>query len=279
MDTQNLKAFLTVARAKSFSAAAGILHITQPAVSKRISLLEQQLGSRLFDRIGRQISLTEAGRTLLPRAESILRDMAVAAQEVNDLQAQVKGNLKLITSHHIGLHRLPEVLKNYKSAFPQVEMNIQFSDSEDAYQSILAGEFDLGLVTASTDTDSRINSETIWQDNLVFVVADTHPLSLQESVTLVDISHYPALLPENKFLTTKIVEKLFQQNGLSITNLMSTNYLETIKALISVGYAWGVLPEIMLREGNLRELRIEGVQLVRQLDCINHKGRSISNPA
>ena len=93
------------------------------------------------------------------------------------------------------------------------------------------------------------------------------------------LAEYPAVLPDMSTFTVRIVKQMFEEKGLSLKTGMSTNYLETIKALISVGYAWGVLPEIMLREGNLRELRIEGVQLVRQLDCINHKGRSISNPA
>lgn len=75
MDTQTLQAFLAVARAGSFSVAAERLHLTQPAVSKRIAALESQLGARLFDRIGRRPQLTEAGRALLPRAHRILLDM------------------------------------------------------------------------------------------------------------------------------------------------------------------------------------------------------------
>ncbi len=279
MDTQNLKAFIAVAQSRSFSAAATKLFLTQPAVSKRINLLEQQLDTRLFDRIGRQVTLTEAGRTLLPKANSILQDITEAMQEISDLQGQVRGKLKLVTSHHIGLHRLPDILRTYAMNHPEVEIDIQFKDSEDAYHSVLSGEFDLGLVTRVTDTDCRICSETVWHDKLIFVAAQNHPLSQQSSVTLLDISKYPALLPEKKFLTSRIVEELFQQHKLAVRTLLSTNYLETIKALISVGYAWGVLPEIMLKDDVLVRLPVKNINLFRHLDCIYHKERTLSNPA
>ncbi len=279
MDTQNLKAFIAVAQLRSFSAAATKLFLTQPAVSKRINLLEQQLDTRLFDRIGRQVTLTEAGRTLLPKANSILQDITEAMQEISDLQGQVRGKLKLVTSHHIGLHRLPDILRTYAMNHPEVEIDIQFKDSEDAYHSVLSGEFDLGLVTRVTDTDCRICSETVWHDKLIFVAAQNHPLSQQSSVTLLDISKYPALLPEKKFLTSRIVEELFQQHKLAVRTLLSTNYLETIKALISVGYAWGVLPEIMLKDDVLVRLPVKNINLFRHLDCIYHKERTLSNPA
>jgi len=278
VDTQNLKAFIAVAQSHSFSAAADQLFLTQPAVSKRISLLEQQLDSRLFDRIGRQVTLTEAGQTLLPRAESIMRSIGEAKQEISDLQGQVRGRLKMVTSHHIGLHRLPNILRTYAKEYPNVEIDIQFKDSEEAYNRVLTGEYDLGVVTRAPNADPRIHSETIWHDTLVFVAAASHALSQKNPVTLMEISKYPALLPEKKFLTTRIIEDLFQQHKLEVRTLLSTNYLETIKALISAGYAWGVLPEIMLKDNSLVRLPVKGITLSRDLDCIYHKERTLSNP-
>lgn len=278
MDTQNLKAFIAVAQTQSFSAAAQKLFLTQPAVSKRINLLEKELDSRLFDRLGRRVSLTEAGHTLLPRAETIIRSLVEAKQEISDLQGQVKGRLRMVTSHHIGLHRLPNILRAYTKEYPNVEIDIQFKDSDAAYNCVLTGEFDLGVVTRASNTDIRIHSEAIWHDKLVFVAAESHALAKKNPISLLEISKYPALLPEKKFLTTRIVEELFQRHSLEVRTLLSTNYLETIKALISVGYAWGVLPEIMLKDDSLVRLPLKDVELSRDLDCIYHKERSLSNP-
>jgi len=86
-----------------------------------------------------------------------------------------------------------------------------------------------------------------------------------------EIKKYSTLLPGKKFLTTRIVEELFHKHKLEVSTLLSTNYLETIKALISGGYAWGVLPEIMLTDNSLIKLAVKNRNLFRHLDCIYHK--------
>lgn len=283
MDTQNLKAFVAVAEHLSFSAAAEQLHITQPAISKRIHLLEQQLASLLFDRVGRQVSLTEAGRTLLPHAQNILGAINMAKQAVADLSGAVRGQLKLITSHHIGLHRLPRVLREYTQRYPQVDLDIRFMDSAEAYAAVHKGESDLGIITQVEGIDSLLCSRTIWADRMHFVSARQHPLSTLPNVSLKDLSLYQALLPERRFYTTKLVEALFMRDKLDLKINLSTNFLETIKALISAGYAWGVLPDTMLQDDTLTVLPVcevdtgEPILLSRNLDCIYHQQRLMSN--
>lgn len=107
MDLANLNAFIAIAETGSFSGAGERLHLTQPAISKRIAGLEQQLKVRLFDRLGREVSLTEAGRALLPRAYQILNVLDDTRRALTNLTGEVSGRLTLATSHHIGLHRLP----------------------------------------------------------------------------------------------------------------------------------------------------------------------------
>ena len=107
---------MLVAETGSFSLAAEKLHLTQPAVSKRVALLEEQLGTGLLDRIGRNISLTEAGQALLPHALAVQRELDAAQQSVRDLSGAVAGRLRIATSHHIGLHRLPPVLSAFSKA-------------------------------------------------------------------------------------------------------------------------------------------------------------------
>jgi len=282
MDTQNLKAFVTVADNNSFSLAADLLHVTQPAISKRIHLLEEQLSTQLFDRIGRQVSLTEAGRALLPHARAILVTMDSARQAIADLSGEVKGQLKLITSHHVGLHRLPGILRDFSGRYPLVEVDLQFMDSAEAYAAILKGESDLGIITEVEHPDDDVHAESIWTDHMMFVVAPEHPLAEVHPLTLAEISPYQALLPESRFFTTKLVEQIFQRHDLPLRTKLATNYLETIKALVSAGYAWSVLPESMLRDGTLKVLEVvddqgDRIGLSRHLDCIYHRRRLMSN--
>ena len=195
MDTQNLRAFLLVAESGSFSAAAEKLHLTQPAVSKRVALLEEQLGAGLFDRIGRQVSLTEAGRALLPHASAVQRELLAAEQSVRDLAGTVAGNLRLATSHHIGLHRLPPVLSRFKNSCPEVHIDIEFMDSEQAYEQIMKGAIELAVVTLAPSAESSIIARPVWEDPLDFMVAPTHPLADNGALELAVLSAHPAVLP------------------------------------------------------------------------------------
>ena len=129
MDTQQITAFIAVAETSSFTLAAERLYLTQPAISKRINLLEQFLGNRLFDRIGKKIKLTEAGQILMPHAKKILREIEDTRNAVQNLSQSVSGRLTLASSHHIGLHRLPPVLKQYSGSYPDVSIDISFQDS------------------------------------------------------------------------------------------------------------------------------------------------------
>src|SRR5690625_2714527 len=147
MDPANLVAFLEVARTGSFSHAAASLHLTQPAVSKRISVLEQALDVALFDRIGRGVELTEAGHALLPRVQRLLADMEDIRRSISHREGPVRGTLRIGTSHHIVLHRLPPVLRAFAQRHPLVELDIHYVDSEEAYAQVAAGELELGLVT------------------------------------------------------------------------------------------------------------------------------------
>ena len=147
MDNQNLKAFITVADLGSFSQAADRLYLTQSAISKRIAQLEQQIGKKLFDRIARQVSLTEAGAELLPRARRILNEYDSALQAINDLSGKASGTLRLAISHHLGLHRLPPVLKQFAQQYPNVTLDIEFMDSEKAYEQVLHGQSEVAVIT------------------------------------------------------------------------------------------------------------------------------------
>lgn len=147
MDLNSLNTFIAIAETGSFSEAGERLHLTQPAVSKRIAALEQQLNARLFDRVGREVNLTEAGRALLPRAYQLLNVLDDTRRALNNLTGEVSGRLVLATSHHIGLHRLPPLLRAFTRAHPQVALDIQFLDSEVAYEEILHGRAELAVIT------------------------------------------------------------------------------------------------------------------------------------
>lgn len=277
MDWASLTAFVAVAEHGGFSAAAGQLHLTQPAISKRIALLEASLDARLFDRLGRQVLLTEAGRLLLPRAKQMLAEAEAARRAIDDLDQDIGGRLSLATSHHIGLHRLPPLLRRFSALHPRVALDLGFMDSEQAYARVLHGSAELALTTLGP-TQAPLRSTPIWNDPLHVVVAPDHPLATRAKVGLADLAAHPAVLPDTVTFTHRIVANAFARRGLSLQLRMTTNYLETIKMLAAVGLAWTVLPRTMV-DAQVRVLPVAGVKLSRQLGCTVHGGRTLSRAA
>ncbi|WP_312928465.1 LysR family transcriptional regulator [Stutzerimonas nitrititolerans] len=278
MDLAGLNAFIAIAETGSFSFAAERLHLTQPAVSKRLAALEAQLDVRLFDRLGREIGLTEAGRALLPRAYQILSVLDDTRRALSNLNGDIGGRLSLATSHHIGLHRLPSLLRTFTRAHPKVSLDIRFLDSEVAYEEVLHGRAELAVITLAPRTAPPVRASTVWDDPLDFVVAPEHPLAQMPDVTLADVAGHPAVFPGGNTFTHHIAQQLFDRAGLRPNIAMSTNYMETIKMMVSIGIAWSVLPRTMLDEQVVR-LPLPGVQLARQLGYIFHTERTLSNAA
>ena len=278
MDIQALKTFLAVAKSGSFSRAAQALHLTQPAVSKRIALLEQQLEVKLIDRLGRKIALTEAGDLLIKKAHTILNELEDTRRSLKNLTGNITGTLSLGISHHLGLHRLPSVLQEFSAFHPEVHLDIKFLDSEVAYQAVVRGEIELGVITLSTDSMHHIKAQPVWKDTLNFVCAQSHPLASTRHVDLESLARYGCILPDLTTFTAKITAELFRQHRLPLTISMCTNYLETIRMMVSIGLGWSLLPAT-LSTPPLTVLDVPGISLHRNLGAIYHQDRTLSNSA
>ena len=278
MEFAALKAFVAVAETGSFSVAAERLFLSQPAVSKRIAALESELDARLFDRIGRTVTLTEGGVALLPRAQKLLMELEDSIRAISSLSGEVRGTLCFATSHHIGLHRLPPTLKRFTQMYPQVRLDIRFMDSEAACVAVEHGELELGIVTLPPEPSIKLTTEVIWEDPLGIVVSRNHPLAEQADVTLDQLAQHVAVLPATNTYTRQIAELAFSRLGLTLEIALSTNYLETIKMLVSVGIGWSLLPNTML-DKHISKLSVEELSLQRSLGIVYHRDRTLSNAA
>ena len=277
MDIQNIRAFLMVAETRSFSRAAEKLFLTQPAISKRIATLEYSLDCQLFDRLGKSIQLTQAGQALVPSYQRILSEINETKRIISTLRSQVSGHLKFGTSHHIGLHRLPPILKRYTNQYQQVELDIQFMDSEQAAALILKGDIELALITLPDAIENHLSTIPVWTDTMYCVVAKDHDLAKQKNVSIKQLSEHGVLLQAQSTHTRDIIDQALKLNT-NIKIIMESNYLETIKAMIQNGLGWGVLPESMI-DNSLHRLNIKGVKMERHLGVLLHASRTLSSSA
>jgi DNA-binding transcriptional LysR family regulator len=276
MDANLLQAFLAVADTGSFSLAADQLFLTQPAISKRIAALEEELACILFERLSRRVLLTEAGRALLPRARHIVHEMADCRQMIADLSGEVGGVLQLATSHHIGLHRLPSYLRRYNRLYPNVEFALRFMDSESGCAAVAEGSVAMAVVTLPRETPAKLQLRKVWDDPLQVMVCRTHPLAGSGATT--DLMRYPALVPEKGTETRRLIDTTLQAAGLTLRPSVETNYLETIRMLVAAGLGWSVLPLTMLNN-ELICLSIPGLRFHRELGIVTRQGANLARAA
>lgn len=278
MDTQDLNIFIAVAECGSFSEAAEKVYLSQPAVSKRISNLENQLDTRLFDRISRQVFLTEAGKILLPKAKSVLQEIESTKQLLHSLRGEISGKLSIAISHHLGLHRLPPILKTFSEAFPEVDLDVSFNDSEKAYEGVLHGSFELAVNTLAPSTVDKVNEIYLWTDKMKFVCTKNHPLADIPSPTLEDLAKHRCLIPDTTTFTGRLLEQAFVKQSLQLKPIMSTNFLQTLGKMTEIGLGWSLLPETLIEPGSMSEIPID-LPLERKLGIIHHAERTLSSAA
>ena len=278
MDWNELAAFIEVAQEASFSKAAQLLHVTQPAVSKRIKSLEMRLDVRLFDRIGRTVHLTDAGRTLLPRARGILADLVDTEQLLRNTHGSVDGTLRLATSHHVGLHRLAPVLREFAYGYPAVKLDIRFEDSEAAHDLVAHADSELAVVTLDPLGPHGLHYLPVWDDPLTFIVGKNHALAVNPTASMEQLAGSPSILPGLATYTGRIVRRVFAEAGFDLAPEMSTNYLETIGMLVGIGLGWSVLPQTMVADA-LTPLTTDAPEMARTLGAVTNPDRTLSNAA
>lgn len=278
MDLDSLNAFVKVVDEGSFSLAAEQLNITQPAISKRIQNLEKNLNVSLFERLQREVSLTQAGETLLPHALAILQSVDNAKLAIRELDTSVTGSLRIVASHHIGLHRLPKILKEFSQRYADVDLQLNFLDSESAYPLLNHNNADLAFVTIPKEVREGFNCHLEWHDPMSFICSNAHPLAQQGQITPDELSQHNAILPSTSTLTYRVVAELFREHRLDLKANIPTNYLETMKMMASAGMGWSVLPNTMVDE-SLHVLPIFRGRISRKLGAISYQKKQLSKAA
>ena len=205
MTLDQLRIFVAVAERLHVTQAAAALGMTQSAASAAIAALETGLGTRLFDRIGRGIALTEAGRLLLPEAKAVLTRLAQAAQALDDLQALRRGHLALHASHTIAGYWLPPLMHRFRTAWPQVTLSLVIDNTAQVARAVLDGIADLGFVEGDVD-DPLLARIPVATDRMVLVVGAGHPWATRPRLDATELIGTPWVLRERGSGTRQVFE-------------------------------------------------------------------------
>ena len=270
-----LAAFVAVVDHGSFSAAAEKLHLTQPAVTKRIQSLEQTLGQPLFERQGRQTRPLEAAAIVLPQAREILARLADIERSLRDRGEHIGGVLRLATSHHIALHRLPAALSACRRRYPEIELEFVFIDSEAGIEAVARRQVDLALATLPDQIPDGLEAGALWSDRLTLMLHEELLEGAPDPASEVWpgwLEAQPAILPPAGSATRVRIDRALHRIGLHLEARHESPYLEVIRVLTRAGLGIGVLPRSLGAPG-LACPDLPGLDITRSLGWVRHGAR------
>ena len=277
MELSQLRSFRLVAEQRSFSKAATILHLTQPAVTQQIKNLEIELGEILFERSGRQPSLTQAGEALLTYAQQILNLAGTATETIRQF-SRIRGRLTIGAGTTNTSFRLPQILQTYRRSYPQVEIRIRNGDSELISRLVWENSVDLGLIT-TINPDLHLQSIPLFEDRIFLVAPTGHPQSLSPA----ELAGESLILFRSGSGFRRFLEDHFQASRFTPQVIMELESMEAIIRMVASGLGLAFLPEVAvhgeLERGELVRVRIEGwPKLARQTFLIYRRDNHLSWP-
>jgi len=278
MNISQLRTFVTVVERGSFSGAARLMGISQPAVTMQIQALEAAMGATLLDRRYRRVDLTEAGRTLLPYARRVLGEVERARDDIAALSGSVSGRLCIAASTTPGVYLIPRLLGRFLAKNPEVRVTITIHDTAQVAEAVQSGSADLGVTGAKVKGSRAVFTE-IGSDELVVICPPESPLASLENASLPDLAEADWIMRERGSGTRQIAEQLLAQAGVDPEELRVIVELGTGEALVSAvegGLGVAMLSRQVAQKalalGTVARVDLGGQALVRPFYLLLSKG-------
>ena len=287
MEMNQIEAFVMIAQVEGFSRAATMLHLSQPAISRRIGLLEEELGVTLFERMHGGALLTEAGRQFLPFARQILATVREGMEAVRATERQARGTIKLALVGTLAGTGLTARLLEFKKAFPQVRLSLRTARSNEVSAMVQSGEVHLGL-RYFADPHQEIISEPVGEESLIVVSSAQHVFEHGSPAGPTDLSGLPWVgFPEGQGSSgepfTRVLFRQLTGAGLSEPEIIGIDSLSAQKRLIEAGFGIGLLPESSVQEelhlGTLARLGIPEIETTVPVVVLYRKKGYLSKAA
>ncbi len=263
MEIRHLHYFLKLTEALSFTRAAAALHITQSTLSHQIKQLEQQLGCRLFDRIGRQIRLTDPGRVLQGHAIRIVREVDAGINALAALDGLIQGQLTVGVFRTFGSSPLPQVFAKFGAQYPGVQIKVRQLSLIDIERELLEGSMSLaiGYLPASSE---KIETESLYAVPLAVVSNRNHPLYKRSKISIKDLHGQDLVLLSREFPLRQLIDDAFSRHGVKPRIIMEMNSSEAVLSTVRCGPLAAILTDRVLDKAEtLSSVRLRDPTLSR----------------
>ena len=282
MDLRQLEVFAKVYEQKSFSKAAQALFLTQPSVSERISLLEDELSIKLFDRTGRETLPTRAGDLLYSYAMRLLSLSVEAKHAIDQFVGKMAGELAMGGSTIPGEYVLPALIGRFKEKYPEISVSLLIRDTQGILDLVMEGRVEFGIVGAKIN-HRLLEYSTLMPDDLVLIVPPSHAWWGKGSVTLAELAEAPLVIREKGSGTRHSLEQALEEAGVewgSLKIIGEMGSTQAIKQAVKAGVGLAVISKRAVGEeckyGLLWCVKIEGLQAQRHFYVVTHKERTRS---
>ncbi|MEO0510241.1 MAG: LysR family transcriptional regulator [Verrucomicrobiota bacterium] len=279
IDSRQLLAFCTLVQTGSFTETAGILNLTQSAISHSIKNLESDLRCQLVTRTGRKIHITADGEELYKDAQAIIHQMEEARNRIQDRANWGRGRLRIGASTTACQHILPNVLREFNECFPDCILNITPADSPELIQKVEVHEIDLAIVV-DPGPSKDINIRPLFSDDLILVTSPIHNFVQKGSIRMSEIDHERLVLYNKTSLTFQKIAQFLRENKVTLENYIELGSMEAIKELIKINYgisfmaSWSVRDE--LARGSMSQIPLGRKKITRDWGICYAKEKKLS---
>lgn len=276
MEIRQLKAFLAIAEAKTFTAGARRVNVTQAAISMQIRQLEDEVGLQLFTRTPRRVIITEAGEYLLERARKILREHDSALAEIAELGGVEHGRLRIgSASAMFATQQLPGIMQRLRGKFPNAELSVSSGTSQTLVEKIMHGEIDTAFVSLPVE-NSSITTDLLFSDEIVAIAHPGHPRANEKYISAAALAGEKLILGERGGNTRRMIDDFFNAANVRPNIVMELSRQEAINQMVEnnlgVGTAGAKTIADEIREGRLISWMIEGAEINWELGLARLRG-------
>jgi len=276
MEIRQLRAFAAIAEAKTFTAGARYVNVTQAAISMQIRQLEDELGVPIFTRTPRRVILTEAGERLLDRARAILREHDSAVAEIAELAGAEYGRLRIgSASAMFTTQQLPSIMQKLREKYANAELAVSSGTSHKLVDKIMHGEVDVAFVSLPVD-NSNITTDRLFTDEIVAIAHPSHPLAKEKFISPAALAGERLILGERGGNTRRMIDEFFAAANVRPNIVMELSRQEAINQMVEanlgVGIAGAKAVAREIREGKLVAWLIEGAEIQWELGLARLRG-------
>jgi DNA-binding transcriptional LysR family regulator len=282
MDLHKLAVYCKVIELKSFTRAAEAMLLSQPTISEHIRALEQEVGQRLINRLGREIKASEAGNILYGYARKMLRLQQEALEALGHYSGNLAGRMAIGAGTIPGAYILPKKIGAFKKSYPDITIILRIAGSRTIANEILSGELEMGILGAQW-RENGLTWQEIFNDELILAVAADHPWAKQPQITLQQLTTEPFLMRDHSSGTRRALGRILEQHGLNPSHLnvvaeMGTTEAirQSIKASIGISILSSQAVKDDIAHGSLVQVAIEGVKMIRPFYMVTRKNQTLS---